>query len=81
MIENYPVLKGSSAYAGLQTQLEGTERRVKVARKDFNGAVAEYNKAVRGFPGSIIANLFGFKVKEGFQADAGADKAVEIKFN
>ncbi len=81
MIENYPVLKGSSAYAGLQTQLEGTERRVKVARKDFNGAVADYNKAVRGFPGSIIAKLFGFKAKEGYQADAGADKAVEIKFN
>lgn len=81
MIENYPVLKGSSAYAGLQTQLEGTERRVKVARKDFNGAVADYNKSVRGFPGSIIAKLFGFKAKEGFQADAGADKAVEIKFN
>ncbi len=81
MIENYPVLKGTAAFSGLQTQLEGTERRVRVARKDFNGAVADYNKSVRGFPGSIIAKLFGFKVKEGFSAEAGADKAVEIKFN
>lgn len=81
LIEKYPTLKGTAAFSGLQTQLEGTERRVRVARKDFNGAVAAYNKSVRGFPSGIVAKLFGFKVKEGFTADAGADKAVEIKFN
>ncbi|MCX6316635.1 MAG: LemA family protein [Bacteroidetes bacterium] len=79
-IEKYPTLKGTDAYAGLQTQLEGTERRIRVARKDFNEAVAVYNKKTRSFPANIIAGLFGFKSKEGFQADAGAEKAVEINF-
>jgi LemA protein len=79
-IEKYPVLKGTAAYVGLQTQLEGTERRIKVARNDFNEAVAEYNKKVRGFPSNLVAVIFGFKKKEGFVADAGTEKAVEIKF-
>jgi LemA protein len=80
VIEKYPVLKGTAAYSGLQAQLEGTERRIKVARNDFNEAVATYNKKVRGFPTNLIAGLFGFKKKEGFEAIAGSDKAVEIKF-
>jgi LemA protein len=79
MIENYPVLKGTSAYSGLQVQLAGTERRIKYARNDFNAAVAAYNKKVRSFPSSIVAGLFGFKKKEGFEAEAGTDKAIEIK--
>lgn len=79
-IEKYPTLKGTAAYSGLQTQLEGTERRIKVARNDFNESVADYNKKVRSFPSNIIAGLLGFKKKEGFEADAGNDKAVEIKF-
>ncbi|HNA16939.1 MAG TPA: LemA family protein, partial [Ferruginibacter sp.] len=49
-IEKYPSLKGTAAYAGLQTQLEGTERRIKVARQDFNEAINSYNSAVRAFP-------------------------------
>jgi len=80
VIEKYPTLKGTAAYAGLQTQLEGTERRIKVARNDFNAAVADYNKQVRGFPGNLVAGLFGYKPKEGFEAVAGSDKSVEIKF-
>lgn len=79
-IEKYPTLKGTAAYAGLQTQLEGTERRIKVARNDFNEAVNGYNTRVRSFPSSIVAGIFGFKSKEGFAADAGNDKAVEINF-
>jgi LemA protein len=80
LIEKYPTLKGTAAYSGLQVQLEGTERRIKVARNDFNEAVAGYNKKVRSFPSNIFAGLFGFKKKEGFEASAGSDKAVEIKF-
>jgi LemA protein len=80
VIEKYPTLKGTAAYAGLQTQLEGTERRIKVARNDFNLAVAEYNKQVRSFPKNLVAGLFGYKPKEGFEAVAGSDKSVEIKF-
>lgn len=79
VIEDYPSLKGTTAYSGLQTQLEGTERRIKVARNDFNTAVNEYNKKVRSFPSNMIAGLFGFKAKEGFVAQGG-DNAVEIKF-
>jgi LemA protein len=80
VIEKYPELKGTDAYSGLQTQLEGTERRIKVARNDFNESVAVYNRKVRGFPGNIVAGMFGFSRKEGFEADSGTEKAVEIKF-
>ena len=79
-IEKYPTLKGTSAFAGLQTQLEGTEHRIKIARKDFNLAVAVYNNSVRGFPTKLVAGIFGFRTKEGFQADMGSDKSIEIKF-
>ena len=79
-VEKYPDLKGAAAFKGLQTQLEGTERRIKVARKDFNRSIQEYNSSVRSFPTKIVAGLFGFKAKDGFQSDAGANRAVEIKF-
>ncbi len=79
-VERYPALKGTAAYRGLQTQLEGTERRIKVARVDFNAAVADYNQAVRSFPKNIVARLFSFPPRDGFTADEGADKRVEIKF-
>ena len=79
-VEKYPELKGAAAFKGLQTQLEGTERRIKIARKDFNVAIADYNSSVRSFPTKVVAGIFGFKAREGFQSDAGADKSVEIKF-
>lgn len=79
-VEKYPELKGAAAFKGLQTQLEGTERRIKVARKDFNIAIADYNSSVRSFPTKVVAGLFGFKPRQGFESDAGADKNVEIKF-
>ena len=79
-VERYPTLKGTEAYAGLQTQLVGTERRIKVARNDFNAAVADYNQKVRSFPSNLIAGIFGFSQQTGFQASAGSEKAVEIKF-
>ncbi|MGZ5219691.1 MAG: LemA family protein [Chitinophagaceae bacterium] len=80
IIEKYPSLKGTSAYSGLQTQLEGTERRIKIARNDFNESVADYNTTVRGGSSMLVAKLFGFKPKDGFQSVPGSDKAVEIKF-
>ncbi|RYF88664.1 MAG: LemA family protein [Chitinophagaceae bacterium] len=79
-VEKYPELQGAKAFAGLQTQLERTELRIKVARKDFNAAIAAYNNSVKTFPTKLAAGLLGFPPKDGFQADAGADKAVEIKF-
>ena len=79
-VEKYPDLQGAKAFSGLQTQLERTELRIKIARKDFNAAIAEYNKSVKTFPTKLISGLFGFPAKEGFQSDSGADKSVEIKF-
>jgi LemA protein len=78
--ENYPDLKATKNFSGLQTQLEGTERRIKIARNDFNAAVADYNTSVRRFPSNLAAGLFGFRAKEGFEAAAGASQAPEITF-
>jgi LemA protein len=79
-IEKYPELKGTESFLALQTDLLGTERRIKVARKDFNEAVRDYNSSVRSLPTSLVAGIFGFKAKNGFEADAGTEKATEIKF-
>lgn len=78
--ENYPNLRANDAFRNLQTQLEGTENRIKVARNDFNAAINGYNVKVRSFPMNILAGMFGFKVKEGFTAEPGTDKAPEVKF-
>ena len=78
--ENYPNLRANDAFRGLQAQLEGTENRIKVARNDFNDAIQTYNVKVRSFPMNIFSGMFGFKAKEGFKADAGAEKAPEVKF-
>ena len=80
VVEKYPKLQGTEAFRGLQTQLEGTERRIKFSRKDFNDAIAGYNSSVRSLPTNLVAGIFGFKSKEGIQSDAGAEKAIEIKF-
>ena len=79
-VEKYPELKGTKPFETLQTQLERTELRIKVARKDFNDAIETYNGSVRSFPTSLIASIFKFKSQNGFQSDAGANKATEIKF-
>ncbi len=80
VIEKYPVLKGTQAYRALQTQLEGNERRIKVARTDFNALVKVYNQAVRSFPKNVVAKMFGFAPKDGFEAASDAQKNAEIKF-
>lgn len=79
--ENYPTLRANDAFRGLQTQLEGTENRIKVARNDFNGAVQDYNTSIRTFPNNIYAGWFGFSPKQPFQADAGAEKAPNVNFD
>ena len=79
-VEKYPELKGAQAFSGLQTQLERTELRIKMARKDFNEAISSYNQSVRAFPTKLVTGLLGFRAKEGFKSDAGADKATQIKF-
>lgn len=78
--EAYPELKANEGFMNLQSQLEGTENRINEARKKFNEVVTVYNKKVRQFPGSIFAGIFGFQTKSQFAAEAGAEKAPEVKF-
>lgn len=79
-VERYPELKAVQGFQDLQKQLEGIENSIKNSRKTFNDAVNTYNVKVRSFPMNILAGFFNFRVKEGFQAEAGAEKAPEVKF-
>jgi LemA protein len=76
--ENYPQLKTSENFLSLQSQLEGTENRINVARRDYNAAVAQYNVIVRRFPSNIIANIFDFDERASFQAQPGAENVPVI---
>ena len=67
VVESYPDIKAQKSFSALQTQLVGTERRIKVARADFNQAVADYNKKVRSFPSNLVAKLTGFELKRWIQ--------------
>lgn len=78
--EAYPDLKANQNFLNLQAQLEGTENRVTVARKRYTESVQEYNTSIKKFPTVIYAGWFGFKEKPQFKAEAGAEKAPEVKF-
>jgi LemA protein len=73
IVENYPELTSLQNVRDLQVQLEGTENRVAQARRDYNEATTSYNRAVRAFPRSIVAGMFGFDKRELFTAVDGAD--------
>lgn len=78
--EQYPDLKANRNFLELQAQLEGTENRIAVARKDFNEAAQRYNVAVRRFPAVLVAKLFGFRQKPYFEAADGAAAAPQVQF-
>ena len=78
--ENYPDLKANQNFLELQSQLEGTENRITVARKDFNDAAKSYNQLIRQFPKNILAGMFGFEKKSYFEAEAGSEKAPKVEF-
>ncbi|HRI77910.1 MAG TPA: LemA family protein [Cyclobacteriaceae bacterium] len=78
--EQYPDLKANQNFLDLQAQLEGTENRINVSRQRFNDTVNEYNVTRRRFPAVIFSSLMGFKEKGYFKAEAGAEKAPEVKF-
>lgn len=79
--ENYPQLQATTAFRDLQAQLEGTENRINVARRDYNQAVQQYNTRVRRFPANVVAGLFGFDRRTPFEAEAGAEEAPEVDFS
>lgn len=78
--EAYPDLKANQNFIDLQTQLEGTENRISTERQRYTEAVKEYNSAIKKFPTVIYAGWFGFKEKEQFKAEAGANKAPKVEF-
>jgi LemA protein len=80
-IEAYPNIKSTQAFSDLTTALEGTENRIAVARRDYNEAVKNYNLKTKTFPSNLIAGMYDFEPKTFFEADSGAKKAPDVKFD
>jgi LemA protein len=78
--ENYPQLKANENFQQLQAQLEGTENRITVERQKFTQVVQSYNTEVKKFPGVVIANFGGFREKQYFKAQEGAEQAPKVQF-
>ncbi len=78
--ENYPDLKANQNFLQLQEQLESTENRITVSRRDFNAAAQAYNTAIRTFPQNLFAGMFGFERKPYFEAAPGAQTAPKVEF-
>ncbi len=78
--ESYPQLRANENFLALQTQLEGTENRIKTERDRYNEAVKEFNVKIRRFPTNILASMFGFERREMFEAEQGAERAPEVQF-
>lgn len=81
-VESYPDLKSNQNFLALQSQLEGTENRINVARRDYNEAVRQYNTTIRTFPDIIGAKIIhGAEPMESFKATTeGAEEAPEVSF-
>lgn len=78
-VEAYPTIRSTDAFIGLQSQLEGTENRIKTSRSDYNAAVNLHNVRVRSFPANIIAGMFGFGKKDEFKSSEGSEKMPDVK--
>lgn len=79
-VEKYPDLKANQNFSDLQAQLEGTENRITVERRNFNQTVRSYNTYIRKFPASLVASIKGCEKKAYFEAQEGSEKAPEVKF-
>lgn len=79
--ESYPDLKTTQSFRDFQTQIEGTENRINVARQDYNNSVSNYNLKVKRFPNNIFANMFHYSEKPFYKSAEGSDKAPDIQFN
>ena len=78
--EQYPTLKATDNFKQLQGQLEGIENDIRNSRMNFNNTINSYNTKLRSFPLNMFGGMFGFKTKEGFKADVGAEKAPKVQF-
>ncbi len=81
VVENYPTLTATQNFKELQSQLEGTENRINVARIDYNAAVKDFNTRVRSFPGNLIAGIFGMEKRNTFDAPEEAETAPKVDFS
>ncbi|MDQ3280126.1 MAG: LemA family protein [Acidobacteriota bacterium] len=81
VVERYPELKSNQNFLELQSQLEGTENRIAVARNDYNTSAQSYNTAIRRFPASMVASMGGFKQKAYFRGAAGSSQAPNVNFD
>ena len=80
-VERYPELKANQNFLELQSQLEGTENRINVARDRYNEKVNIYDKHTTKFPGKLLAGLFGFEEMPRYKADPGSENAPDIDFD
>ena len=80
-VERYPELKANQNFLELQSQLEGTENRINVARNRFNESVNIYNQLIKKFPGSFLAGLMNFDEMTRYQSDEGSEKAPDVNFD
>jgi LemA protein len=81
VVEKYPDLKSNQNFLDLQSELEGTENRIAVARKNYNDSAQQYNTAVLKFPANLVAGMSGFKPKAYFKGVAGSEKPPEVNFS
>lgn len=80
VVENYPELKASANFIALQDELAGTENRIAIARENYNTTAASYNKKIKMFPESFIANMCGLEEAEYFEASEEAKDAPVVNF-
>ena len=80
-VERYPELKANANFLELQSQLEGTENRINVARDRFNGGVNNYNKHIKVFPNSVLAGWFNFDEMSRYKAAPGSENAPDVNFD
>lgn len=80
LVENYPDLKASEQFTNLQTQIEGSENRVSVERRNFINSVQVYNTKITRFPGNIFARFMGYEPKDYFKASPEAQEAPKVQF-
>ena len=79
--EAYPDLKTTKSFQDFQTQIEGTENRINVARRDYNAEVQNYNLKVKLFPNNLFAGILGYHSKPYYKADPGASSNPDINFD
>jgi LemA protein len=79
--ENYPELKASEQFIGLQSSLNSIEDNIQNARRYYNAVVRDYNTRVQSFPVNIIAGMFGFQTRQFFEVESPEDRQnVQVKF-